>query len=125
MRVLPPILNRHHDAQTQRVVIDLDIPVSLPHFAGHFDGYPILPGVAQLDWAIALARETFALPPAFKAVERLKFNAPVLPPCRLQLTLDYQAAQGQLNFIYCGSGNEGQTVSSGRVLFAAAHGAEA
>ncbi len=117
MRVLPPILNRHHDAETQRVVIDLDIPASLPHFAGHFDGYPILPGVAQLDWAIALARDTFPLPPKFKAVERLKFNAPVFPRCRLQLTLEYQPEQGQLNFTYCGSGHDGQTVSSGRVFF--------
>ncbi|TAK91859.1 MAG: hypothetical protein EPO06_03950 [Burkholderiaceae bacterium] len=116
MSVLPPILQRQHDAANQRVVIEMDIPASLPHFSGHFDDHPILPGIAQLDWAIALAREVFPLPQKFQSVERLKFNAPVFPPNRLQLTLEYQAAQGQFNFSYCRSA-DGQTVSSGRVRF--------
>jgi len=118
MRTLPPVLQRH-DAQSDRLVLEVEVPSSLPHFEGHFPGYPILPGIAQLDWAIAFARQHFAMPEKFAAVEKLKFNAPVLPDCHLTLTLDYAASEGQgiLHFSYR---KDEQAVSSGRVVFVAA-----
>ncbi len=57
----------------------LDIHAGLTVFDGHFEIAPILPGVAQLDWALSLGRECFALPQHFVRLEALKFVRPVQP----------------------------------------------
>ena len=36
--------------------VDLRVPADLACFPDHFPGFPLLPGVVQLDWALALAR---------------------------------------------------------------------
>lgn len=120
MSLLPSILAQQQHPDTGQVVLELDIPLSLPHFAGHFPGYPILPGIVQLDWAIAFGREFFQFPGMFQAVERLKFNAPVLPDCRLILTLDYAFGKDGNSTLLFSYQKEQQAVSSGRVVFGAA-----
>jgi 3-hydroxymyristoyl/3-hydroxydecanoyl-(acyl carrier protein) dehydratase len=37
----------------------LRVPPTLEHFRGHFPGFPILPGVVQLDWAVRFGRLHF------------------------------------------------------------------
>lgn len=68
----------------------LDIQAGLSVFDGHFPGAPILPGVAQVDWALALGRECFHLPTHFLRLEALKFVRPVLPGTRLLVALQCQ-----------------------------------
>lgn len=81
---------------------------------GHFPGTPVLPGVAQLHWAIEYARDCFALPGRFLRAEALKFHRPVLPTMRLELALRWRAETGQLAFEYRSA--EG-VHSSGRIVF--------
>lgn len=100
----------------ERAALSLDIVAQLRVFDGHFQGQPVLPGVAQLDWAIAFGREAFALPPRFLRVEQLKFQQPVLPPLALELTLEWKAATGQLQFRYASARG---AHSSGRLVFGA------
>ncbi|APW43105.1 AMP-binding protein [Rhodoferax saidenbachensis] len=69
----------------------LRIEADLVLFAGHFDVAPILPGVAQLDWAIQLAQQCFDLPTHFVRLEALKFVRPVTPGTTLILDLSYKA----------------------------------
>jgi acyl-CoA synthetase (AMP-forming)/AMP-acid ligase II len=71
--------------------VTLRIEADLPLFAGHFDVAPILPGVAQLDWAIQLAQQCFDLPTHFVRLEALKFVRPVAPGTTLILDLSYKA----------------------------------
>ncbi|MFL6694638.1 MAG: AMP-binding protein [Ramlibacter sp.] len=112
---LPPVQWR--DREPAHAVLTLEATQDLRVFEGHFAGSPVLPGVAQLDWAIAFARDAFALPHRFLRAEQLKFQRAVLPPLTLELTLDWDAAPGHLAFRY--SSAEG-VHSSGRLVFGAA-----
>lgn len=101
----------------QRAVAVLDVVPGLRVFDGHFPEAPVLPGVAQLDWAIAFAGRCFALPPHFRRAEQLKFQRPVLPPMQLELALEWRADTGQLAFRYSSARG---VHSSGRLVFAGA-----
>jgi 3-hydroxymyristoyl/3-hydroxydecanoyl-(acyl carrier protein) dehydratase len=68
----------------------LDIHAGLSVFDGHFEVAPILPGVAQLDWALTLGRQCFALPERFVRLEVLKFVRPVPPGTALKLALQFK-----------------------------------
>lgn len=103
------------ERRAPQAALSLDIVPQLRVLDGHFPGTPVLPGVVQLDWAIAFARKAFAdLPGRFLRVEQLKFQRPVLPPVQLDLALEWKAAARQLSFRY--SSQQG-THSSGRVQF--------
>ena len=69
------------------VLVTLDIHGGLSVFKGHFDRAPILPGVAQLDWAMMLGRACFQLPARFVRLEALKFVNPVMPGTTLYVSL--------------------------------------
>ena len=84
-------------------------------FDGHFPGSPILPGVAQVDWAIVFARERFAMPARFVRMDALKFSQPALPGMHLDLELHWNAATGTLQFEYRSTAGRH---SSGRIVFA-------
>ncbi|TAL96426.1 MAG: AMP-dependent synthetase [Paraburkholderia sp.] len=79
---------------------DLRVPPELAHFAGHFPGLPILPGVVQVDWAIRLAAEHVAEVRAIASVDRLKFMAPVPPGATLSLKLSHDVARRRVQFAY-------------------------
>ncbi|KAA0088714.1 AMP-dependent synthetase [Paraburkholderia sp. T12-10] len=79
---------------------ELRVPATLVHFAGHFPGLPILPGVVQVDWAIQLGAERWPDVRSILAVERLKFLAPVPPGAILHLTLAHDSARRRMRFTY-------------------------
>ncbi|MGF6481684.1 AMP-binding protein [Paraburkholderia sp. JPY419] len=84
----------------------LRVPPSLQHFAGHFSGLPILPGVVQVDWAARLAAGHWPRVRAVASVDRLKFMAPVTPGAVLELTLAYDAERRRVQFAYRLDGRE-------------------
>lgn len=94
---------------------ELDIQADLRVFDGHFPVAPVLPGVAQLDWAVSFGRECFPINGDFLRVETLKFQRPVRPGDRITLALTWRAAASTLVFAYR-SGE--QMHSSGRIVFA-------
>lgn len=85
---------------------ELRVPPSLVHFAGHFPGLPILPGVVQVDWAVRLAAGHLPDVRAVASVDRLKFMAPVAPGAVLKLTLAHDAARRRVQFVYRVDGRE-------------------
>lgn len=95
----------------------LDVTPGLIVFDGHFPDAPLVPGVAQLDWAVEFARRCFVLPQTFLRCEVLKFQLPVLPGTALQLDLQWNAQSGVLGFRY--SSVHGAH-ASGRIVFAEA-----
>lgn len=77
---------------------ELLISPDLYHFQGHFPEQPILPGVVQIDWAIALARSIYTLPSQLHRMEALKFQALIQPGMRLLVDLAWQAERATLEF---------------------------
>jgi 3-hydroxymyristoyl/3-hydroxydecanoyl-(acyl carrier protein) dehydratase len=75
---------------------------------------PILPGVVQVDWAIALGRDCFALPPRFAGLHALKFQRVIQPEQLVHLELEHDAAKGSLSFRYVSSAGQH---ASGRIVF--------
>ncbi len=103
--------------QEDATVLTLVIDPELAHFEGHFREAAVLPGVAQLHWAVHFARTLFEMPPAFKGMDAIKFQHVILPDTRVTLTLRYRADKQQLNFSY----STGERMhSSGRIVFGAA-----
>lgn len=87
-------------------VFELRVPHTLVHFAGHFPGLPILPGVVQVDWAIRLAHEWVPGARTLASVEQLKFTAPVPPGALLRLTLAHDAARRRVSFVWRAGGRD-------------------
>ena len=69
-------------------------------FRGHFDSQPILPGVAQLHWAIEAAQRFLAVRGPFRSVRNLKFRRVLVPPNTVRLSLSRLATAGEFRFSY-------------------------
>jgi acyl-coenzyme A synthetase/AMP-(fatty) acid ligase len=100
--------------------LELSVPPDLAYFSGHFPSVPVLPGVVQVDWAIALGRQLLDLPPTFAGMEVLKFQQLVRPGDRISLTLRFDAERGKLYFAFR---NGDAPCSSGRILLEGSVGA--
>lgn len=103
------------ERESEHACLLLELSEDLVVFDGHFPQAPILPGVAQVDWAVRFAREAFALPPRFLRLEALKFQRVARPGLQLRLQLDWLPAKATLAFRY--ESSQGQH-ASGRVVFA-------
>ncbi|WP_350447179.1 AMP-binding protein [Pseudomonas solani] len=114
-KTVEPLASREADGEWQ---LELEVPLDLAHFSGHFPRTPVLPGVVQIDWAQQLARQLMDLPPRFAGMEVLKFQQLVRPGDRLQLSLRFDADKGKLYFAFR---NGEAACSSGRILLVAAH----
>ncbi|AZD13430.1 AMP-binding protein [Pseudomonas chlororaphis] len=93
--------------------LQLAIPPDLAYFSGHFPQTPVLPGVVQVDWALALGQQLLDLPGRFAGMEVLKFQQLVRPGDQVQLHLRFDHERGKLYFAYR---NDTAACSSGRIL---------
>ncbi len=107
-----PVWDRR-DAASATLRMTLD-PTLRP-FQGHFPQAAILPGVAQLDWAVRFGRQVFAMPAAFLRMDAVKFQHVARPGDELTLQLDWDAARSALAFRYTSSHG---VHASGKVVFA-------
>jgi 3-hydroxymyristoyl/3-hydroxydecanoyl-(acyl carrier protein) dehydratase len=77
----------------------VQVPLDLAFFRGHFVGYPVLPGVAQVV-ALVEARVR-ALHPEFdepRAISRLKFRRTIVPGDELELQLQIDGSRRRVSF---------------------------
>jgi len=85
-----------HEAQDDHeiVAMTVEVPEDMLYFEGHFPGFPILPGVAQLvPLILAQIREAWPELDQPKRLSRLKFRQPVFPGATLELRLERRGAQ--------------------------------
>lgn len=94
----PNILALKLDAN--QLIVDFYLPEDLFWFKGHFPVQPILPGVAQLDWALTFAQEHLHASLTLKNIKALKFQMPLLPKDQARLTLTLNQAASLLDFSY-------------------------
>lgn len=102
-------------AGPRELSLTLKVPASLPWFRGHFQHYPILPGVVQLAWAMDFAREHFGFDPAVERITGLKFTRVIRPEAELMLDLDWSPDERALDFRFS---ERDTTCSSGRFILA-------
>lgn len=110
MMLLPEIDSVETSATT--ATYRIRVPPELEHFRGHFPGFPVLPGIVQLDWAVRLGRRHFAGLGDSTGVDNFKCQALVFPEARL--TLELRRDDGGLHFRYF---DARRTYSSGKILF--------
>ena len=102
------------DAEEKTFILKLYIPDNLLYFNGHFDQYPIVPGVAQIGWAASnfhrlMAKKSFYI----ERIEALKFINPLYPDDICWMELQWSAEKGKASFCLY---NEKQKLTLGRFV---------
>ncbi|MBU6469516.1 MAG: beta-hydroxyacyl-ACP dehydratase [Gammaproteobacteria bacterium] len=98
MNGLPTVLARRTEAGGTE--LELRVEEDNSWFEGHFPGHPILPGVAQIAWAVYYAAELYAGTPTQPGLEQVKFKRPILPGAQLMLRLTRAADGARLRYEY-------------------------
>ncbi len=97
-------------ADGEPLTLDLRVPADLDYFAGHFEGFAVVPGVVQLLWARHYARLHLGFSGDVQNMSQVKFKSMLRPGQAVTLTLNMHG--GQLRFRYAADGRE---FSSGRL----------
>ena len=97
------------------VELDLEVPLDLAWCRGHFPGFPVIPGVVLVHWAVAQGHRLFATAAAAPLALKVKFRRPIRPGTRLALELAHGAERRRLRFAY----RDGADLcASGQITFA-------
>ncbi len=99
--------------------LQLKVDADILDFQGHFNHFPLLPGVTQVDWVLHFAIEHLNVPSAFKGMEVIKFQEPILPNSEVSLDLTWDETKQKLAFKYFSHRDESTVVhSSGKMKLA-------
>jgi 3-hydroxymyristoyl/3-hydroxydecanoyl-(acyl carrier protein) dehydratase len=96
---LPEVLGLARET-SDKLRLQLRVPVDLLYLRGHFPEAAILPSVTQIDWAIHFAVQLMDVRGSFRGMDRLKFRRVLLPLDEPELTLELDREKGILEFAY-------------------------
>ncbi|HVH07863.1 MAG TPA: AMP-binding protein [Myxococcota bacterium] len=82
----------------QSLAREITVPEDLVFLEGHFEGFPVVPGVVQVGWVMEAAQAAFGTAPRLAAIENLKFKDVLLPGQRLRLEVEWSRARDVLRF---------------------------
>jgi len=82
------------------VALDLFLSADLLPFRGHFPGVGVLPGVAQIDWAVRFARQYLSLTDGTAPMFQVKFRKVIVPDTSVTLVLRRDDGKQRLLFEY-------------------------
>lgn len=85
---------------SKKVLIEVRFKESFPYFEGHFNGFPILPALLQVDFVMTSAKKFFSLEREFKNIPSMKFMNPIFPEMKILLELRWDEIKEQLQFKY-------------------------
>jgi acyl-coenzyme A synthetase/AMP-(fatty) acid ligase len=94
----PIVVSRTINGSTIELL--LDVPRSLLCFNGHFDKFPVVPGVALIEWAIMYAKSYFFQGCIFIGMSQVKFLKFIMPNQIVRLKLYYDSSTLSLKFHY-------------------------
>lgn len=119
------LLQQSQDAQHYTLTAEMVLPPDNVFFDGHFEGFVLLPAVAQLFIAQQIAEQTWGDLGVFQALRQVKFRDPIYPNTTQQLQLDYDVAKMTLTFRYSQLGEgENAVKSMGKIVFHQTEGNE-
>ncbi|MCR9212226.1 MAG: hypothetical protein NXI13_00800 [Proteobacteria bacterium] len=84
----------------EEVELTLFLPAELFQFQGHFPDQPILPGVAQLDWAARFSEKYFAHSGCYRKLGQLKFSKLIEAGQTVSLKLRFLKDKKRIHFSY-------------------------
>ncbi len=91
----------------------LRVPENLCYLEGHFDDFPVVAGVVQLDWINELAGELRGAPPAIARMEQIKFHQLLRPGQTFSARLDHDQERCRVAYVL----QDGETrFASGRMV---------
>jgi 3-hydroxymyristoyl/3-hydroxydecanoyl-(acyl carrier protein) dehydratase len=97
--------------------LTVQVPARSGCFDGHFDGAPILPGIAHLALVLDACASRFGVPCELTGVGDVRWRRPIRPGDELAITITGELSDPSVRFsIRCGA----DIVSSGSVMVAAA-----
>ena len=108
---LPDVLDVNQEGGRWRFALHVEVGAAV--FLGHFPELPVLPGVAQLQWAVAIYQRYSGDVRAVRGIRRLKFQRIVGPGERIELSCELRRPN-ELHFAY--SQATGERLSSGQIL---------
>ncbi len=91
----------------------LRVPENLCYFEGHFDDFPVVAGVVQLEWIHELAAELLGAPPEVAFMEQIKFHHVLQPGQAFSARLDHDQERSRIAYML----HDGETrFASGRMV---------
>ena len=110
--LLPTVLN--HQKSDDSLTLMLEIDPKIEFFKGHFDETPIIPGVAQLYWALEFYIKYFqpSSRPVVSNISALKFQQVIPPHSQIILTMNYSDQKNLLAFSFT---SDSANYSSGKI----------
>lgn len=99
----------------------ITLPPGHEIFKGHFDEFPIVAGVHQIDWVTAALSRYHGQAVTVTAIPRAKFTAMIRPGAALTLTVTPECQEGQWRAkwrLMAEGSNPGQKFSEGRLEYA-------
>ena len=106
----PIVVSRQNNENTIELV--LDMLKSLNCFNGHFDDFPVVPGVALIEWAIRSADSRFIKGFVFDGMSQIKFQKFIRPNQIVRLRLIFNPESMNLKYQY----HSGDTIYSSGIL---------
>ncbi len=106
----PIVINRQVNGHSTELV--LDMLKSLDCFNGHFDDFPVVPGVALIEWAISTAKGRLPKDCTFIGMSQVKFQKFIKPNQVIRLKLEINPESMNLKYQY----QDAKTIYSSGIL---------
>jgi 3-hydroxymyristoyl/3-hydroxydecanoyl-(acyl carrier protein) dehydratase len=110
----PRVVDANVDQHGAELTLHIDRGIACTE--GHFPEVAVVPGIAQIDWAIRLAADYLAVEGDFSGMDVIKFQQLMLPGIDCQLMLKWLAQKQQLQFRFS---HHDAVYSSGRISLVA------
>ncbi len=115
-----PVWHRLPEPAADEYLFEALVPPDLIYFGGHFAGFPLVPGVVQLQWALDLGRQLGLPDLPVQQVENLKFQQFLRPADHVTARIRWDAGKRKLYFTF---EREQAACASGRIVYADTIGA--
>jgi 3-hydroxymyristoyl/3-hydroxydecanoyl-(acyl carrier protein) dehydratase len=77
----------------------LRVPEDLSYLQGHFDEFPVVAGVVQLQWISELASELLGRPAVIRRMEQIKFHQVMQPGQAFSARLEHDPARSRISYV--------------------------